>query len=91
MTLKKDWKTDNSGPTTGQTKYKVFRSDLKVGSAFMHRQGAPVHKLGLETARQPRALGKARGLRIHNNNTNDNNNNNNKWVGRRIALTSKPT
>merc|ERR1712179_614245 len=33
----------------------------------VNRQGAPVHKLGLETARQPRALGKAGGLRLHQN------------------------
>ena len=63
----------------------------------MHRQGAAVHELGLETARQPRALGKARGLRLHNNdnknnkNNNYHNNDNNKWLGRRIARTSKPT
>ena len=33
----------------------------------MHRQGAAVHELGLEAARQRRALGKAGRLRLHQN------------------------
>ena len=46
---------------------KVLKSETKVSSAFLLRQGATVHELGSKAAGQPGALWTAGGLRLHQN------------------------